>query len=76
MTNLMKAEHNFDRAVQLSHRLLFESIKIADILGNVELTKIEQIISKGRLLKYPTTKFWKHMNMIQIMANSICNYTQ
>lgn len=44
MTNLLKAEHKFDRALQLYQGLLFESIRIADILGNVEFTKIEQII--------------------------------
>lgn len=62
-----ESEHKFDWALQLYQGLLFESIRIADILGNVEFTKIEQIIQKERLLTCPTTRFWKHMNMIRIM---------
>lgn len=47
---------NVDRAWQLYHLLLSESIKIKDILGNVEFAELEHSIKeeKKRVSKFPT----------------------
>lgn len=46
---------NFDRAWQLYHMLLSESIRIKDILGNVGFAELEHIIKeeKKRVSKFP-----------------------
>lgn len=47
---------NVDRAWQLYHLLLSDSIKIKDILGNVEFAELEHSIKeeKKRVSKFPT----------------------
>lgn len=47
---------NVDREWQLYHLLLSKSIKIKDILGNVEFAELEHIIKEGkkRVSKFPT----------------------
>lgn len=63
-------KEKFDKTLQLYHKLLSGSIRVDDIMGNVELTEIEQIIKeeRERLSKYPTAKLWiQYMDMIHIM---------